>query len=410
MEKTISRLILAGNVDDGKSTLLGRIFYDTRTITKDQLKQITYQNREDLDFARVSDGLSDEISLGITIDVAYKFFETKKRKFIIADCPGHIQYTRNMFTGASTANIAVLLIDVTKNLTEQTKRHLFIISVLRIPHLVICLNKMDLVDYNEDQFTKLKSDLSEIFKKLSITDIRFVPTSAIHGDNITRKSPQMDWYKSTDLLTILENIHIQGDDNNIDLRIPIQFSDVVSQGNYLERYFFGKIMSGTLKKSDSVRILPSGIETKIKRLFMGNLEIDVAETKASISFTLEDEVDISRGDMVIKPYNYPSVDKQFDAIICWFNPDQLNLSKKYLIMLNNKQCYAKIAAIRYVVDLVTMSRDESLDHVNVNDIARVQLLTSEKVIFDKYAQNRLTGSFILIDEFSNHTLCAGVIV
>jgi sulfate adenylyltransferase subunit 1 len=410
MEKTISRLILAGNVDDGKSTLLGRLFYDTGSITKDQLKQITSQNTKGLDFARVSDGLSDEINLGITIDVAYKFFETKKRKFIMADCPGHIQYTRNMFTGASTANIAVLLIDITKSLTEQTKRHLFIISLLRIPHLVICINKMDLIDFNEDQFLKLKSELSEIFKKLSITDIRFVPISAINGDNITRKSKQMAWYKGSDLLTILENIHIQGDENNIDLRIPIQFSEVVSQGNYLERYFFGKIWSGTIKKGDHVRILPNGIETKIKNLYVGDRVIDNAETKASISFTLEDQIDLSRGDMVIKPYNYPSIEKEFDAMICWFNPNQLKTSKKYLIILNSKQCYVKIASIRYVVDLGTMSRDETLNQIKVNDIARVQIITSEEVMFDKYAQNRLTGSFILIDELSNHTLGAGVIV
>ena len=410
MDKTISRLILAGNVDDGKSTLLGRLFYDTGAITRDQLKQITSEDRDSLDFARVSDGLSDEISLGITIDVAYKFFETKKKKFIIADCPGHVQYTRNMFTGASTANIAVLLIDVTKSVTEQTKRHLFIISLLRIPHLVICLNKMDLIDYDEDKFMKLKRELLEIFKKLSITDVRFVPTSALNGDNITPKVTKMEWYKGADLLTTLENIHIQGDENNIDLRIPIQFSEVVSKENHLERYFFGKIWSGNLKKGDSVRILPSGIETRVQNIFSGNQLINTSETKASISFTLEDQVDVSRGDMIIKPFNFPEIENQFEAMICWFSLDDLNIFKKYLILINNKQCYAKIQNIRYVVDLTTMSREDLNNSVKVNDIAKVQIRMAEEVMFDKYAQNRLTGSFILIDEFNNQTLGAGVIV
>jgi sulfate adenylyltransferase subunit 1 len=409
MDKTISRLILAGNVDDGKSTLLGRLFYDTGTITKDQLKQITSEDIDSFNFARVSDGLSDEISLGITIDVAYKFFETKKKKFIIADCPGHVQYTRNMFTGASTANIAILLVDVTKSLTEQTKRHLFIISLLRIPHLVICFNKMDLIDYDESKFINLKKEFLEILKKLSIVDVRFVPTSALTGENITPKETKMDWYKGSDFLTTLENIHVHGDENNIDLRIPIQFSDVVSKENHLERYFFGKILSGNLKKGDSVRVLPSGIETKVQNIFLGNKLTNSSETKASISFTLEDQVDVSRGDMIIKPFNFPKIENKFEAMICWFSLDDLNISKKYLILINNKQCYAKIQNIRYVVDLMTMSREGLSNAVKVNDIAKVEIRTAEEVMFDKYAQNRLTGSFILIDEFNNKTLCAGVI-
>ena len=268
---------------------------------------------------------------------------------------------------------------------------------------------MDLIDYDESKFINLKKEFLEILKKLSIVDVRFIPTSALTGENITPKETKMDWYKGSDFLTTLENIHVQGDENNIDLRIPIQFSDVVSKENHLERYFFGKILSGNLKKGDSVRVLPSGIETKVQNIFLGNKLTNSSETKASISFTLEDQVDVSRGDMIIKPFNFPKIENKFEAMICWFSLDDLNISKKYLILMNNKQCYAKIQNIRYVVDLMTMSREGLSNAVKVNDIAKVEIRTAEEVMFDKYAQNRLTGSFILIDEFNNKTLCAGVI-
>ena len=315
-----------------------------------------------------------------------------------------------MFTGASTANVAILLVDVTKEITEQTKRHLFIISLLKIQHLVICINKMDLVNYEQEKFIDCKSNISKLFKKLSIPDIRFIPCSAVFGQNLTIKSKKIKWYKGSDLLTIIENIHVMGDFNNIDLRVPIQFSEVKSKKDQLERFFFGKVLSGSLRIQDSIRILPNGMESKIKKLYKGDKIVDVVESNTSFSFSLSDQVDLSRGDMITKLYNLPIIDQSFDAIICWFSNLELDTAKRYLININNKQCFVKIKEIQYVVDLSKMSRDELLSDIKINDIGRVRLLTSEKEMFDKYSQNKQTGGFILIDEGTNQTIAGGLVV
>lgn len=408
------RFTTAGSVDDGKSTLIGRLLYDSKSIFEDQLEAIKIvserKGEEQVNLALLTDGLRAEREQGITIDVAYRYFATPRRKFIIADTPGHIQYTRNMVTGASTANLAIILVDARKGIIEQTKRHSFIASLLKIPHMVICVNKMDLIQYSQEIYENIKKDFELFASKLEIQDIRFVPISALRGDNVVDKSENMNWYKGSSLLYLLETIHIGSDQNLVDCRFPVQY--VIrpqSEEHHDYRGYAGRIEGGIFKRGDKIMVLPSRVTSIIKSIDTINGQLTEAFPPMSVTIRLEDEIDISRGDMIVRENNVPAVGQDFDIMVCWLNEKKLICGGKYYIRHTTRDARCIIKDIRYKVDINTLHRIEDDKNVGLNDIARISLRTTVPFYFDKYRMNRTTGSIILIDEGTNETVGAGMI-
>ncbi|MBP6303589.1 MAG: sulfate adenylyltransferase subunit CysN [Bacteroidia bacterium] len=408
------RFITCGNVDDGKSTLIGRLLYDSKAIFEDQLEAVkrtsTQKGKEYVDLSLLTDGLKAEREQGITIDVAYRYFATPKRKFIIADTPGHVQYTRNMVTGASMANLALVLIDARNGITEQTKRHSFIASLLGIPHLLVCVNKMDLVDYSEQVFDKIVSDFKEFSSRLDIHDIHFIPTSALQGDNIVDRSESMPWYSGSTLMYLLETLHINNDYNFIDARFPVQY--VIrphSNAHHDYRAFAGQIASGIFRKGDELVVLPSGLTTRVKAIHTGDGEVQEAFPPMSVSIELTDDVDISRGDMLVRQHNQPEVSQDIDVLLCWMGNKPLQPGTKFYIRQNTREVRGVIKEIYHKIDINTLHRNESDKQLDMNDIAKVRLRTTQPLLFDAYRKNRFTGSLILIDEATNETIAAGMV-
>ena len=409
------RFTTAGSVDDGKSTLIGRLLYDSKTIFEDQLEMVqqasSRKGLDHIDLSLLTDGLRSEREQGITIDVAYRYFATPKRKFIIADTPGHIQYTRNMVTGASTANLALILIDARKGVIEQTSRHSFIASLLRIPHLIVCVNKMDLVDYDQAVYDEIVSDYKAFASKLDVQDIQFVPISALHGDNVVNRSKKMQWYQGSTLLNLLETVHISSDHNHIDCRMPVQYVIRPHSDEFHDyRGYAGRIAGGVFKPGDNVVVLPSGFQSKIKSIDTFDGEVAEAFAPMSVSITLEDDIDVSRGDMIARPNNQPKVSQEVDLMLCWLDNSPLNTRSKYILRHTSNEVRAMVKDIRYKVDVNTLHRNEEDLEVKMNDIARVKLRLAKPIFSDSYAKNRITGSVILIDEATNNTVASGMII
>jgi len=414
-KKELLRFTTAGSVDDGKSTLIGRLLYDSKSIFQDQFNSIEELSKSKgfdyVDFSLLTDGLKSEREQGITIDVAYRYFETPKRKFIIADTPGHVQYTRNMVTGASTAKLAIILIDARKGILEQTHRHSFIASLLGIPHLIVCINKMDLVDYKYDVFDKIKSDYEKFSSKLNIKDIRFIPISALVGDNVVDKSEKMSWYSGGTLLHELENVHISSDLNHIDARFPIQTVIRPHLDGYQDfRGYAGRIASGVFKPGDKVKILPSGFTTTINKIHLAEKEVDEAFAPMSVTMTLNDDYDISRGDMIAKKNNSPEVSQDLEAIITWMNESPLKFKAKLILKHTTQEVKAIVTKISYEIDINTLHKKENIQDLSLNSIGRVSIRTAKHLYMDRYERNRTTGSFILIDPQTFKTVAAGMII
>ena len=410
------RFTTAGSVDDGKSTLIGRLFHETKSIFEDQLEAIERSSKqrgdEHVNLALLTDGLRAEREQGITIDVAYRYFATPKRKFIIADTPGHIQYTRNMVTGASTANLALILVDARNGVIEQTKRHTFIADLLGIKHVAVCINKMDLVDYEQPAYEKILNQFTDFASRLeNVTDLTFIPISALKGDNVVERSENMPWYKGAPLLYHLENVYVGSDFNHIDARFPVQW--VIrphSDKHHDFRGFGGRVAGGVFKKGDEVVVLPSGFTTKIKSILQSEKEVDEAFYPQSITILLEDEIDVSRGDMLVKPNNQPNISQDLDARICWFSgTKKLSQGTKCLFRQTTKEAQAIVSAIHYKVDVNSLRKNEEDLEFSMNDVGRVKLRVSQPIFYDTYRRNRNTGSFILVDPFTNETLAAGML-
>lgn len=415
LKMELLRFTTAGSVDDGKSTLIGRLLLDSKAIFQDQLDAVERtslrKGEEKINLAYLTDGLKAELEQGITIDVAYRYFSTPKRKFIIADTPGHIQYTRNMVTGASTANLAIVLVDARKGIIEQTKRHSLIASLLGIPHLAICINKMDLVEWDEHIFEKIKTDYKEFASKLSIKDVHFIPISALQGDNIVNKSENMPWYEGSTLMYLLENIYISNDNNLVDARFAVQGVIRPQSDKFHDfRSYSGRMMGGVLRKGDVIVALPSGFSTKVKAIYFGEKEIEQAFVPQSVTIQLEDELDISRGDMLVRENNLPKRSQDIDAMICWMGERSLNIQQKYILKHTTKDVKVMVKAIKYKMDINNLSRISDQTELKMNDIGRVQLRATSELFFDAYQKNRNTGSFVLIDEATNVTVGAGTIL
>ena len=409
------RLSTAGSVDDGKSTLIGRLLYDSKSIFQDQYDAIEEVSKrrgeEGINLALLTDGLKAEREQGITIDVAYRYFSTPKRKFIIADTPGHIQYTRNMVTGASTANVALILIDARQGVLEQTRRHAIIASLLQIPHLVICINKMDLVNYSQEVYDRIHDDFESFASKLDVHDVNFIPISALKGDNIVDRSTNMPWYGGSTLLYYLENVHIASDYNFIDVRFPVQHVIRPYNDEYHDyRGYAGRVAGGILKKGDEVMLLPSGFTTKISRIELFDKEIDEAFPPMSVVVHIEDDFDVSRGDMIVRVNNVPRQDQDLDLMICWFNEKPLRENGKYILRHTTKEARCIIREVRYRMDVNTLHRDKVNMEIRMNDIARISIRSTLPLFVDPYQRNRITGSVILIDEGTNETVAAGMII
>jgi len=415
LDMDLLRFTTAGSVDDGKSTLIGRLLYDSKSIFEDQMEAIEKASakigEEQVNLALLTDGLRAEREQGITIDVAYRYFATPKRKFIIADTPGHIQYTRNMVTGASTANLAIILIDARHGIVEQTKRHSFIASLLGIPHIIFCINKMDLVDYAQESYDQIKSDLQSFSSKLDVQDIRFIPISALKGDNVVNRSEQMDWYEGSTLLHTLENIHIAGDENQIDCRFPVQYVVRPQSAEYPDyRGYAGRIAGGVFKPGDKIMVLPSGFTSTIKTIDVFGEELAEAFAPMSVCMTLEDDIDISRGDMIVRENNSPESEQTIEAMVCWMGDKPLVPNGKYTIKHTSREVRCMVKEVKYKVDINTLHRNEDDKEIKSNDIARVTLRTTAPLFIDRYNRNRHTGSLILIDEATNNTVGAGMLI
>jgi sulfate adenylyltransferase subunit 1 len=415
LDMDLLRFTTAGSVDDGKSTLIGRLLYDSKSIFDDQMEAIEESSKrkgdEYTNLALLTDGLSAEREQGITIDVAYRYFSTPERKFVIADTPGHVQYTRNMVTGASTANLAIILVDARHGVIEQTCRHSFIASLLGIKHIVLCINKMDLVDYAEEQYEKIRKEFKTFASKLSIPDIRYIPISALYGDNVVEKSEKMPWYDGSTLLYTLENVQVDGDYNHVDCRFPVQWVIRPQSKEYPDyRGYAGKVSGGIFKPGDEVMVLPSGFESKIKAIETFEEEEEEVFQPMSVSITLEDDLDISRGDMIIKPDNQPEIGQDIDLMVCWLNKEPLTPGGKYAIKHTTKDARCIVKEIKYKVDINTLHRVEGDTDIGLNDIGRIKIRTTEPLFYDDYKENRVTGSLILIDEFTNETVGAGMII
>lgn len=409
------RFTTAGSVDDGKSTLIGRLLYDSKSIFEDQLEAVKQtsilKGKDDIDLSYFTDGLRAEREQGITIDVAYRYFATPKRKFIIADTPGHIQYTRNMVTGASTANVALILVDARKGVLEQTNRHSFIASLLQIPHIIVCINKMDLVEFSEDTYDDVVAEYKKLASKLEIKDVHFIPISALKGDNVVDQSVNMDWYKGPTLLYLLENIHISGDTNHIDCRFPVQYVVRPRDDEYHDfRGYAGRIAGGIFKPGDKVVVLPSGFTTLVKTIETFDGRVEEAFPSMSVTMTLEDNIDVSRGDMIVREHNQPNISQEIELMICWLNERKLEAGGKYVIKHTTKDVRCMIKEIKYKVDINTLHRNENDKEVKMNDIARIHIRTTSPLFYDSYRKNRITGSVILIDEHTNETVGAGMII
>jgi sulfate adenylyltransferase subunit 1 len=415
LDMDLLRFTTAGSVDDGKSTLIGRLLFDSKSIFADQLEAIeeasTRKGKGYVDLSLLTDGLRAEREQGITIDVAYRYFATPKRKFIVADTPGHIQYTRNMVTGASTANLTIILVDARHGVIEQTMRHSFIASLLQIKHIVVCINKMDLVDYSEEVFEKIKADYEAFSAKLDVPDIQFIPISALNGDNVVDKSENMPWYQGGTLMYTLENVHIASDLNFVDARFPVQYVIRPQNDEYHDyRGYAGKVEGGVFRPGDEVVALPSGFTSKIKSIDTIDGSLSEAFPPMSVTITLEDNIDISRGDMLVKPLNQPENSQDVELMLCWLNDKKLVSNGKYVIRHTTKEARCIIKDVRYKVDINTLHKIEDEKSIGLNDIGRVLIRTTSPLFFDSYKKNRTTGSVILIDEFTNETVAAGMII
>jgi len=410
----ILRFITAGSVDDGKSTLIGRLLYDSKNILIDQLEQLEKQSKNkeagEIDLAYLTDGLRAEREQGITIDVAYRYFSTPKRKFIIADAPGHVQYTRNMITGASNANLIIILIDARQGVVEQTRRHSIIASLLNIPHVVIAINKMDLVNYSRDVFNNIVIDYAEVVKSLGLRDVHYIPVSALNGDNIVDKSDKMNWYEGESLLHFLEKVEIQQDINLTDARFPVQYV-IRPQTEELHDYrgYAGKIISGVYKKGDKVVILPSRASSTIKSIEIGKEEVNEAFAPRSVVIQLEDDIDIGRGDMIVKENDLPEISNEFDGLLCWMDNKPLVAGNKYYLQLNSRLVRSIVREIEYKLNVNTLEKEYDPVSVGLNDIVRVKIKTASEVAFDSYKKLQSNGGAILIDETSNVTVGACMI-
>ncbi|MCB0324413.1 MAG: sulfate adenylyltransferase subunit CysN [Bdellovibrionales bacterium] len=416
LDMDLLRFTTAGSVDDGKSTLIGRLLYDSKAIFEDQLEAVrrVSETRGDheVDLALLTDGLKAEREQGITIDVAYRYFATPKRKFIIADTPGHIQYTRNMVTGASTANLAIILVDARHGVIEQTCRHAFIANLLRIQQVVLCVNKMDLVDYRQESFEEIVKSFSDFASRFdSIVNIEFIPISALNGDNVVHKSNNMPWYQGPSLLYHLEHVFIGSDANHVDARFPVQYVIRPQTQEFHDfRGYAGRVAGGVFKPGDEVKVLPSGFSTKVKEIVTADGALEEAFHPHSVTVTLEDDLDISRGDMIVKPNNPPEVGQDIEAMVCWFSEKPLAARGKYVLRHTSKEVKALVREVRYKVNINTLHKIEDDLELRLNDIGRISLRASSPLFYDSYKRNRLTGSFILIDEFTNETVATGMIV
>jgi sulfate adenylyltransferase subunit 1 len=409
------RFTTAGSVDDGKSTLIGRLLYDSKSIFEDQYEAVQASSErrgeEGVNLALLTDGLKAEREQGITIDVAYRYFSTPRRKFIIADTPGHIQYTRNMVTGASTANVALILIDARRGVLEQTRRHSFIASLLQIPHLVVCINKMDLVDYSEEIYEQIKQDFEQFAYKLDVNDVHFIPISALKGDNIVDKSENMPWYGGGTLLYYLENVHIGSDHNFIDCRLPVQYVIRPNTDDFHDyRGYAGRIAGGIFKKGDKVMLLPSGFTSTIAKIDTFDGDVQEAYPPMSVTMLLEDDLDLSRGDMIVRENNYPESGQDIEVMVCWFTERPLQVRGKYTIMHTTQEVRCVVKDVRYKLDINTLHRNEEDLSIGMNDIARVIIRTTKPLFFDAYRKNRITGSVIFVDEHTHETVGAGMII
>lgn len=409
------RFTTAGSVDDGKSTLIGRLLFDSKSIFEDQLQAIENTSKkkghDGVDLALFTDGLRDEREQGITIDVAYRYFTTPKRKFIIADTPGHIQYTRNMVTGASTANAAIILVDARHGVIEQTRRHSFIASLLQIPHVIVCVNKMDLVDFSEEAYNNVIDQFEKFSSKMLVKDVRFIPISALLGDNVVNRSKNMDWYQGAPLLHTLETMHISSDINKIDARFPVQ--TVLRPQNETHRDYrgyAGRIVSGILRVGDEVTVMPSGFNSKIKSVDTFEKTLEEAFAPMSVSITLEDDIDISRGDMIVRSNNTSEASQDIEVMLCWLHNNPAKPRAKYSIRHTSNEQKAMIKEVVYKYDINSLERNNDNNELNMNDIAKVKIRTTKPLMVDSYRKNRATGSIILIDDSTNETVAAGMIV
>ena len=415
LDMELLRFTTAGSVDDGKSTLIGRLLYDSKSIFDDQYDSIvaTSEKRgeEYVNLALLTDGLRAEREQGITIDVAYRYFATPKRKFIIADTPGHIQYTRNMVTGASTANLALILIDARKGVVEQTCRHSIIASLLRIPHVVFCINKMDLVEYKESVFESIQKDIEAFTSHLDVVDQHYIPISALNGDNVVDRSQNMDWYQGPTLLSLLETTHISSDHNHVDGRFPVQYVIRPQSTEYHDyRGYAGRVAGGVLRPGDPITVLPSGFTSTIKSIDTHNGSLDQAFAPLSVTLTLEDEIDISRGDMIVQEKDHPTVSQDVDLMVCWMHERKLALNGKYAIKHTTRDARCIVKKIQYKLNISNLEQITENAEIGMNDIARITIRTTQPLCYDSYSRNRITGSLIMIDEATNETVGAGMIV
>jgi sulfate adenylyltransferase subunit 1 len=417
LDMDLLRFTTAGSVDDGKSTLIGRLLYDSKAIFEDQLEAVERSSMqrgdENINLALLTDGLRAEREQGITIDVAYRYFATPRRKFIIADTPGHIQYTRNMVTGASTANLAIILVDARHGVIEQTCRHAFIASLLRIQHIVVAVNKMDLVDWREDAYRKIKHDFEQFASRLeNLVEVTFIPISALNGDNVVDKSKNMPWYMGPPLLYHLETVYIGAQENHVDPRFPVQWVIRPQSDKYHDfRGYAGRVAGGVFKKGDEVTILPSGFNTRVKEVVTYDGPLEEAFAPLSVTLTLEDEIDISRGDMIAKPNNQPHASQDIEAMICWFSDStKLRPKGKFVIRHTTREVKAVVQEVRYKVNINNLHKIEGDLEFSLNEIGRISLRTSSPLFYDSYRRNRNTGSFILIDAGTNETVAAGMIL
>lgn len=413
--KDIVRFITCGSVDDGKSTLIGRILYDTGNVLDDQYSSLEAasqrRGRGEVDLSFLTDGLKSEREQGITIDVAYRYFSTAKRTFILADTPGHFEYTRNMVTAASNANLAVILVDARNGMMEQTFRHAFIASLMRIPHLVICINKMDLVEYSEQTYQSIVADFMDFASRLEVTDVQYIPISALHGENILHRSANMPWYQGTTLMYHLENLHIRSDLNHIDCRFPVQTvirTDAGSHPDY--RGFAGRVSSGVFRPGDQVKILPSGLTSRIRTLSVGEQVLPEVYSPMSVTMTLENEINVSRGDMIVRQNNMPSVSQDIDLMVCWFQQRPLTPGSRWIVRHTSHDVIGHVQDMIYKMDVSSLRRVTDQSGLTMNDIGRIRLRTSHPLYFDPYHRNRVTGSLILIDEQTHETAGAGTIL
>ena len=410
------RFATAGSVDDGKSTLIGRLLFDSKAIFEDQLEAVERSSEamgaDYTNLALLTDGLRAEREQGITIDVAYRYFATPRRKFIIADTPGHIQYTRNMVTGASTADLALVLVDARKGLVEQSRRHAFLASLLRIPHLVLVVNKMDLVDWSQERFDEIRDEFRQFAIKLDITDLTFIPVSALHGDNVVTRSPNSPWYEGASLLHHLEEVHIASDRNLIDVRYPVQYVIRPHSDDWHDyRGYAGTVAGGVLKPGDEVVVLPSGFTSTIAAIETMDGPVTEAFAPMSVTVRLTDDIDVSRGDMICRPHNQPTVGQDIDAMVCWMSEHaSLAVGQKLAIKHTTRSARALVKDVQYRLDINSLHRDESANTLSLNEIGRIRLRTTVPLFYDEYRRNRTTGSFILIDEATNTTVAGGMIL